>query len=289
MFLTDCLSLQSNLAFVGLLNRVRRGQQTPEDLQVLRNCKSCGSASDASAERPTILFSTNKPVDEMNERQLRQLGGEMHIFKSDDEGSAEGKKMLDQFNMVSKKVELKVGAEVMMTKNVSVTDGLVRFRICVSDQSSAGMYYNSCCFAQVNGARGVVVGFGNGQSGPQHSKSLLPIVKFHGMTEPQVVGTEKFQAFLAGAEAATRSQIPLKLAWAISIHKSQGVSISHVKASTQAIRTTTCFPEMFLRDCLRFQRSPSQTSSSRGRRMWRSRVQQPWPGSLWMACHCLTI
>ena len=114
---------QSDRAFVDLLNRVRRGQQTPEDLQVLRNCR--GKASGPSDERPTVLFSVNKPVDEKNESELKRLGGEAHIFKADDEGSAEGKKMLEQFTLIPKKLTLKVGAQVMMTKNVSVKDGLV--------------------------------------------------------------------------------------------------------------------------------------------------------------------
>jgi ATP-dependent DNA helicase PIF1 len=65
----------------------------------------------------------------------------------------------------------------------------------------------------VNGARGVVVGF----SGERKH----PLVKFaHGGKEI-VVRRETWSVRNGGRTIATRTQLPLELAWALSIHKSQ--------------------------------------------------------------------
>jgi ATP-dependent DNA helicase PIF1 len=75
----------------------------------------------------------------------------------------------------------------------------------------------------VNGARGVVVGFEPSEDAPQWG--ALPKVAFaiggghRHLTA--VVGPEEWSLDLGKSRVAARMQVPLKLAWAISIHKSQ--------------------------------------------------------------------
>jgi ATP-dependent DNA helicase PIF1 len=61
------------------------------------------------------------------------------------------------------------------------------------------------------------------------SGEKLPLVEFlnasDGTTLTKQIGREDFTIEAGGKEVAKRSQLPLKLAWAISIHKSQGMTI----------------------------------------------------------------
>ncbi|XP_035232312.1 ATP-dependent DNA helicase PIF1-like [Stegodyphus dumicola] len=104
---------------------------------------------------------------------------------------------------VSDRIELKVGAQVMLAKNLDLQKGLV------------------------NGARGVVIGFNSG-------KEKLPIVKFVcGVQES--VNYEKWIFRSHSGLMLVRKMLPLKLAWAISIHKSQGMTLDCVEVSLSRV------------------------------------------------------
>ena len=88
-----------------------------------------------------------------------------------------------------------------------------------------------------NGTRGVVVGWSD------HARPL-PRVRFTTGTRggagagaestvEQVIGPEQFTIDEGGKRLAERKQLPLKLAWAITIHKSQGMTINKL------VRTST--------------------------------------------------
>lgn len=91
-----------------------------------------------------------------------------------------------------------LAAQVILLKTISAREGLV------------------------NGARGVVVSFAK--------VSGLPIVAFDNGTQI-TVQRETWTMTLGDGRSASRTQVPLNLAWAISIHKSQGMSLSRVQVS----------------------------------------------------------
>ena len=89
----------------------------------------------------------------------------------------------------------------------------------------------------VNGARGVVIKFKVAET-DDGDKRMFPVVRFeHSVgnddqemtTTDRVITPEEWSLESGGQVVASRTQLPLKLAWALSIHKSQGMTISSLE------------------------------------------------------------
>lgn len=184
---------QKDPKFVELLNRIRVGSVTEEIAGILR------ATSRQKIERngilATRLCSHIREADEINTSQLESLTGKEKTFIAQD-SDENMSKILEQQLPVPGKLILKVGAQVMLLKNINVSSGLV------------------------NGARGVVVKFVEG----------TPVVQFRS-GEQHHATMEKWTIKGTGGGLIHRKQIPLKLAWAFSIHKSQGLTLDCVEMS----------------------------------------------------------
>ncbi|XP_049664167.1 ATP-dependent DNA helicase PIF1 [Accipiter gentilis] len=191
---------QTDKTFVSLLSAVRLGRCTEEVTRLLM--QTAANRSERDGILATRLCTHKDDVEITNERCLQQLSGEVHTFEALDSDPMLVK-LIDSQCPVGGRVELKLGAQVMLAKNLDVSQGLV------------------------NGARGVVVGFESEQKG-------LPKVRFLcGAT--QVIKMEKWIFKGPSGVHLSRQQLPLKLAWAISIHKSQGMSLDCVEISLSRV------------------------------------------------------
>lgn len=243
MIVLDKVFRQKEQQFLDMLNELRRGIITDKTHNMLQNkCNKTAyeeqmksredskrdaiEKSDESIEVeiiPTKLFPTNKDVEITNERELNKLPGEVEVYHHTSEGLPESKRQLLQGMKSPQILELKVGAQVMLLKNLDVRNGFV------------------------NGTRGTIVGFTppgedaqtfpDGGPSSLFSKRSLPIVRFEvkvGNSSCQVEHILKEASWeLKSGERvlATFTQIPLMLAWAISIHKSQGMTITNLEVS----------------------------------------------------------
>ncbi|XP_074764260.1 ATP-dependent DNA helicase PIF1 [Athene noctua] len=191
---------QTDKTFISLLSAVRLGRCTEEVTRQLM--QTAANRSERDGILATRLCTHKDDVEITNERCLQQLSGEVHTFEALDSDPMLVK-LIDAQCPVGGRVELKLGAQVMLAKNLDVSRGLV------------------------NGARGVVVGFESEQKG-------LPKVRFLcGVT--QVIKMEKWVFKGPSGVHLSRQQLPLKLAWAISIHKSQGMSLDCVEISLSRV------------------------------------------------------
>ncbi|XP_075615846.1 ATP-dependent DNA helicase PIF1 [Balearica regulorum gibbericeps] len=191
---------QTDKTFVSLLSAVRLGRCTEEVTRLLM--QTAANRSEHDGILATRLCTHKDDVEVTNERRLQQLSGKVHTFEALDSDPMLVK-LIDAQCPVGGRVELKLGAQVMLAKNLDVSQGLV------------------------NGARGVVVGFESEQKG-------LPKVRFLcGVT--QVIKMEKWIFKGPSGVHLSRQQLPLKLAWAISIHKSQGMSLDCVEISLSRV------------------------------------------------------
>jgi nucleoside-triphosphatase THEP1 len=158
---------------------------------------------------PTRIYTHNKDVDSENEARLAELDGELVLFKSIDEWREEmpnetlasikkGMKVSVAAELPDE-VGLKIGAQVMLTRNKDLDSGADR--------------------GLVNGSRGVVQDF--------HSFDNLPIVRFDNGRVERINRVEAVRYNPEGGVGVLiRKQLPLKLAWATTVHKSQGSTLT---------------------------------------------------------------
>jgi hypothetical protein len=173
--------------------------------------------------RPTILHSKNIDVSRENQSDLKKLPGDTMNYIAEDEVVIEkgvgqwAKKPLENSAffatcIAESELQLKIGAQVMLVKNLGRDSKLV------------------------NGSRGTVVGFRTVRKSPKDPTMYLlpgvtkyPVVQFVNGLQ-QVVLPQKFQSRLVGLGTCTRLAIPLRLAWAITAHKAQGLTLDYVIA-----------------------------------------------------------
>ncbi|RXG60294.1 ATP-dependent DNA helicase PIF1 [Armadillidium vulgare] len=216
---------QNDPLFIEILQNIRIGRCNPDHEKVL--AETVNNNVEREGIKATRLCTHKDDVEHINSVQLKKLPGDSKIFSSVDSDPYLSD-TLDNSTPVLGKLHLKVGAQVMLMKNLDVSQGLV------------------------NGARGVVTGFLEQVMMlyvaifPADSSLLkcvtifslslsgLPIVKFtSGMVKE--LGHEKWSIKARGGLVVTRRQIPLKLAWAFSIHKSQGMTLDCVEMSLSKV------------------------------------------------------
>ena len=200
--LTDIMR-QTDTEFQNCLNNVRIGNLTEATLDTLHQC--VGKVLEpVDGIIPTRLYSHNADVDALNESELDRLaedGAEFvdYTMSIDIVGSvrdpiAERNRIIKN-SLTPYNLQICKGAQVMLTINLDVANGLA------------------------NGSRGVVIDFVND----------LPMVRFMN-GEERVIESFVRDVTENNLHKARVTQIPLKVAYALSIHKSQGCSLDYMIA-----------------------------------------------------------
>lgn len=177
---------QEDPHFLDMLDAIRTGQ----DLVRVERTLSVRILDYESEMVVTRLFSHNRDVDRVNTDWLGRLPGEPALYHMQAKGQPHAVASLIKGCLSPELLELKKGARVMFTKN-SLEDGFV------------------------NGTLGEVVGF---------TTANEPLVK---TTNGTIITVEPMEWAIEedGKKIASISQLPMRLAWAITVHKSQGMTI----------------------------------------------------------------
>lgn len=185
-YITEQHRQADNDALLMFLEAMRRAEITEDSFQIIQD--RLDSVPDDSTVL-TRLYSHNVDVDTINDRHLLALPGKTRVFVRQTQGAKAKLEQLAKGLLVPDSLELKEGAEVMFVAN-NFGEGFV------------------------NGSRGRVIGFNNS----------MPVVE---LMNGRKVTVEPHTWSLAedGKVRAEISQLPLRLAWAITIHKSQGMSL----------------------------------------------------------------
>lgn len=170
-----------------LLSNIRSGGVTTSAINFLESRKI---EVDIDSQ-VTKLFTHNVNVDQINEQNLKKLSEREFVFEMTSHGNKGYIESLKKNCLSPERLCLKVGAKVMFTKNKPESDF-------------------------VNGTLGEVIGFEN--------NGLYPIVLTK-QGERITVTYEDWAIEEDGKILAKITQLPLRLAWAITVHKSQGMTL----------------------------------------------------------------
>lgn len=194
---------QTDPVFQKCLTQIRLGSCPPDVEDVLRTRMDQIIPTDGI--EPTRLYTRNADTDRINQKSLRELNMPIEEFYSS----------FSQSTTLPRHTKLVERLKSFIDKSAPCVDTL---KLCLNVQV---MLINNMDFERglVNGSRGVVTSFENN----------LPVVRFLNGIETQIEEHAWSIKDEDAGVAVSKRQIPLKLAYAITIHKSQGCTLDLVE------------------------------------------------------------
>jgi ATP-dependent DNA helicase PIF1 len=208
--LTEIVRQSEDKDFAVFLNKLRRGEV--DSLSFLSQCVNRKFGED---KNPVKLYCRNINVDKENKIRLDSITGEKKVYKAIDFGQPHHIEFFNKNCPAPQTLELKVGAQVMLLKNLDVENGYC------------------------NGSIGTVTKFTLSGVEVKFQYGMMIVERESWEIKEQVVNAEgKF----VSRQLAERLQIPLKLAWAASVHKAQGATLDCVEVDlSDAFAVGQCY------------------------------------------------
>jgi len=186
---------QSDQVFVDLLNNLRNNITTEQDIALLKQHYQANFKPDLNDNYIT-LTTHNSKADSMNRDSLNELEGKSYFYRATID-----KEFAESAYPIEKTLELKVGAQVMFIKN---------------DPKGEQRFFN--------GKLAIVSKLGDDFIEVLPEGNKYPIIIEQYVWKNMRYTTNKHTNEIEEEEIGTFTQYPLKLAWAITVHKSQGLT-----------------------------------------------------------------
>lgn len=197
--LTEIVRQHDEPHFAKLLNEIRMG--CAKDFTLLMQCLNRKFPDDGI--NPVKLFCKNVDVSKYNQDELYKIKNQSKFYHSSDSGGDMWRQFFDKNCPAPTTLELRKGAQVILLVNLDTKLGLVNGSV-----GTVTEVYDTC----------VDIKFA---CGPQ----IIETYKWE-------IKQNEYDALTGNMKKvvlASRSQLPLKLAWAITIHKSQGSTLDRAE------------------------------------------------------------
>lgn len=181
--------MSNDIGLFSILNAIRLGEVEEEHFEALQKASLNKHKGDHIK-----LYTHNENVDQINKKEFDQIEGNVHTYQMITKGKASILATLKNNCLADEVLELKKGAKV----------------ICIK---------NSVDRSYVNGSMGVVVDF---------SKEGEPVIELTN-GKRVTLHADSWKIEEDGKVKAEIQQIPVKLAWAITVHKSQGMTLDRAE------------------------------------------------------------
>lgn len=189
---------QRDGTFLSILNRIRDNTVTPDDLSILN--ARIATYHHKTANTGIILTTTNNRSDTINAEALTYLPGKAHVFR----GSLQGK-FSESALPTAQQLSVKRGARVMLLTNDREGRWINGTLGTITEMSASG---DDLLTIALETGETVVVG--------RHEWDM------YAYTFDEASGT------LSAESIGSFSQFPIRLAWAVTIHKGQGKTFERV-------------------------------------------------------------
>ena len=184
-YLTDQYR-QTDSELNDILNEIRQGEVSERSIALLQSSKNT-----IDAEEPTRLYTHNMDVDRINTAHITEIKGRKKLFKAKVKGNLKLAESIKRSIMAPATLELKKDAKVMFVKN----------------------NYEK---GYLNGSLGKVI---------RYNDEGYPVIKLNNGYEITAEPEDWRIEDETGKLLVSYVQVPLRLAWAITVHKSQGMTL----------------------------------------------------------------
>ena len=179
---------------INILDEIRAGEVSESSLEIFQECYQ---KELDNKFRVTRLYTHNVDVDRINHTELNKIKGEVKVFEAFSKGAKKEVEKIFNSSLVTEELSLKKGATVIFIKN-NFEEGYM------------------------NGTLGKVVDFT--EENDIHGGGL-PVVEIFSGRKIIVKKEDWIRENDRGEVKAFVSQIPMRLAWALTVHKSQGMTL----------------------------------------------------------------
>ena len=237
--LVEIMRQKDDQPFAELLNRFRTANQTEEDIKCIQS-RAIADPSDNNYPSDALhIWAENNPVNQHNEMKLENIPGALFHLKAIDQyppnvSQQDIDRVLarprSETGRLDSDIYIKETARVMLTTNIDIADRLINGQLGTIVRTEVNQNNQNPTV--------IYIKFDDDKAGSSLiQKSSHPFVRENRVVPLQpVLAKIKIRPNKPSSPEIQRTQFPLTLAYAVSIHKVQGLSLTNVVISFDLVK-----------------------------------------------------